>query len=84
VAEHFTEATLRTDTTNEILVSTSIRLPQSLMDQVRAQASQLGIPATTLIRQWITEWVSTATTAAVVSVADLQRSIAARAYPQPS
>ncbi len=84
VAEHFTGATLRTDKASEVLVSTSIRLPQSLMNQVRAQAAELGIPATTLIRQWITGRASAPTTPAVVSVADLQRFIAERAHPLAS
>ena len=84
VAEHFTAAPLRTETASEVLVSTSIRLPQSLMNQVRAQATELGLPATTLIRQWITERASTPTTPAVVSVADLQRFIAEQAHPVAS
>lgn len=84
VAEHFTDATLQTDKASEILVSTSIRLPQSLMNQVRAQAAELGIPATTLIRQWITERAITPATPAVVSVADLQRFIAEQAHPLAS
>lgn len=81
VAKHFTDAILQTDKATEVLVSTSIRLPQSLMNQVRAQAVELGIPATTLIRQWITERAATPTTPAVVSVADLQRFIAEQAHP---
>jgi hypothetical protein len=72
-----------TDQAVEVLVSTLIRLPQSLMNQVRAQAADVGIPATTLIRQWVTERAGTPTTAAVVSVADLQRFIAERAPPWP-
>ena len=84
VAEHFTDATLRTDKASEVLVSTSIRLPQSLMNQVRSQAAELGIPATTLIRQWITERATTPTAPAVVSVADLQRFIAEQAHPLAS
>ena len=84
VAEHFTDVTLRTDKATEVLVSSSIRLPQSLMNQVRAQAAELGIPATTLMRQWITERATTPTTRAAVSVADLQRFIAEHARPQAS
>ena len=84
VAEHFTDATLRTNKASEVLVSTSIRLPQSLMNEVRAQAAELGIPATTLIRQWVTERASTPSTPAVVSVADLQRFIAEQAHPLAS
>ncbi|MGH9102204.1 MAG: CopG family antitoxin [Acidimicrobiales bacterium] len=84
VAEHFNDATPQTDRANEVLVSTSIRLPQSLMSQVRAQAAELGIPATTLIRQWVTERAVTPATPAVVSVADLQRFIAEQAHPLAS
>ena len=84
VAGHFADTTLHTDKATEVLVSSSIRLPQSLMNQVRTQAAELGIPATTLIRQWITERASAPTTPAVVSVADLQRFIAERAHPLAS
>jgi len=84
VAEHFTDATLQTDKATEVLVSSSIRLPQSLMNQVRAQAAELGVPATTLMRQWITERAATPATPATVSVADLQRFIAEHAHPLAS
>ncbi len=47
VAEHFADAELDTRITTEVLVSTSIRLAQSLVNQVRDQAATLGIPATT-------------------------------------
>jgi predicted DNA binding CopG/RHH family protein len=39
--------------TDEVMVSTSIRLPRSLMQQVRERAAAAGIPATTLMRQWV-------------------------------
>lgn len=84
VAEHFTDATLQTDKAAEVLVSTSIRLPQSLMNEVRSQAAELGIPATTLMRQWITERATTPAPPAAVSVADLQRFIAEHAHPLAS
>src|SRR6516162_9394163 len=48
VANEFTDAAMETHTTDEVMVSTSIRLPQSLVDKVRTQAAALGIPATTL------------------------------------
>ncbi len=80
VAEHFADAEVDTRITTEVLVSTSIRLPQSLVNQVRDQAATLGIPATTLMRQWVTEKATTATAPAVVSVAELQRFIAERAH----
>ena len=84
VAEHFADATLQTETASEVLVSSSIRLPQSLMNKVRAQAAELGTPATTLMRLWITERATTPTTPAAVSVADLQRFIAEHAHPLAS
>jgi predicted DNA binding CopG/RHH family protein len=81
VAEHFTDATVETQVADEVLVSTSIRLPQSLVNQVREQAAALGIPATTLMRQWVIERATSPSTAAVVSVADLQRFIAEQSRP---
>jgi predicted DNA binding CopG/RHH family protein len=84
IAEHFTDAQRDTRTTDDILVSTSIRLPQTLVNQVREQAAALGVPATTLMRQWVTEKASTPTTPAVVTVADLQRFIAEQAHPLAS
>jgi predicted DNA binding CopG/RHH family protein len=48
-----TRATHETGT-GEVLVSTSIRLPKSLMDAVRIQAEHAGVPVTTLMRQRIT------------------------------
>ncbi|MGQ0626001.1 MAG: hypothetical protein ACT4PP_15315 [Sporichthyaceae bacterium] len=84
VAENCADATLETQQADEILVSTSIRLPQSLVNQVREQAAALGIPATTLMRQWVIERAHNPTTAAVVSVSDLQRFIAEQARPVAS
>jgi predicted DNA binding CopG/RHH family protein len=66
---------------DEVMVSTSIRLPRSLMQQVRARAAEAGIPATTLIRQWVIDRLRTHESEAVVSVADLQRLIAERSHP---
>ena len=71
--------------TGEVLVSTSIRLPKTLMDAVRARAAAAGIPATTLMRQWITDHLDeTRHDEPVVSVADLQQFIATRAHPAAS
>lgn len=81
VTEHFQDATLDTETTNEILVSSSIRLPRSLVNQIREQAAALGVPATTLMRQWIIERATAATGPTVISVAQLQRFIAEQARP---
>ncbi len=82
VAEHFEGSTLHPDRASEFLAPTSVRLPHALMNRVRAQAAGLGIPATTLIGQWVTDRAATPTTPAVVSVADRQRAIAGRT-PRP-
>lgn len=42
-----------TETDPDPMVTTSLRLPKSLLDWVRAQASEQHVPPTTLIRQWI-------------------------------
>ena len=84
VAEHFREAELDTRTPSEVLVSTSIRLPQSLVDKVREQAADLGIPATALMRQWVIEKATAAQDAGVISVSDLQRFIAEHHHPRAS
>lgn len=66
---------------DEVMVSTSIRLPRPLMQQVRQRAQSAGVPATTLIRQWVIDRVAASEDDAVVSVADLQRLIAERSHP---
>ena len=76
VTDEFADAELDTRTTDEVMVSTSIRLPQSLVDKVRAQAAALGIPVTTLMRQWVIDKATTPQANAVVSVAELQQFIA--------
>ncbi len=74
------EATHET-ATGPVLVSTSIRLPKSLMDAVRTRAAAAGIPATTLMRDWITARIEAADSSEqVVSVADIQRLLATRAH----
>ena len=67
--------------TDEIMVSTSIRLPRSLMTRVRERAAEVGIPATTLIREWVMDRLEAGEEQAVISVADLQRFIAERSHP---
>lgn len=78
---------LRTATRNdhtldpdEIMVSTSIRLPRSLMQRVREHAERAGVPATALMRQWVLDRLDADAQEAVVSVADLERFIAERAH----
>jgi predicted DNA-binding protein len=66
---------------NEVMVSTSIRLPRSLMQRIRERAAELGVPATALVRQWVIERIGTKKDEAVVSVADLERFIAERSHP---
>ena len=79
--ESVDRSTLDDRIADEVMVSTSIRLPRSLMQRVRRQAEAAGMPATTLIRQWVTERISTSKDEAVVSVADLERVIAERSHP---
>ena len=76
------ERSIRDDRiTDEVMVSTSIRLPRSLMQQVRQHAEAAGIPATTLMRQWVIDRVTATKDDTVVSVADLERLIAERSHP---
>jgi predicted DNA binding CopG/RHH family protein len=75
------DAEIETDTP-EVLVSTSIRLPKALMDRVRQRAAATGIPATTLMRQWIVDRLDDHDpTEQVVSVGDLEQFIASRSHP---
>ncbi len=64
---------------DEVLVSTSSRLTKTVMDRVRAHADLAGVPATALMRQWITDRLDAAQGQAVVTVSDLEQLIAARA-----
>lgn len=77
-------ATMDEQVTDDILVSTSIRLPKPLLDRVRDRAAEAGIPATTLMRQWIVDRIDDQQSEAVVSVADLEQFIARRAHPAAS
>lgn len=65
---------------DETLTATSIRLPQALLARVRERASAAGLPATTLMRQWIAQCADGPSADAVVSVADLEQLIASRAH----
>jgi hypothetical protein len=55
-----------------------------LVDKVRTQAAAMGIPATTLMRQWVIEKATNPPANAVVSVADLERFIAEHNRPVAS
>lgn len=81
MSESIRNATEDTAVVDEVMVSTSIRLPKSLMDRVRAQATRAGVPATTLMRQWVTDRLDDSQSAAVISVRELERFIAERAHP---
>ena len=65
---------------DDVLVSTSIRLTKTVMDRVRVHADLAGVPATTLMRQWITDRLDVPQGQAVVTVSDLEQFIAARAH----
>jgi predicted DNA binding CopG/RHH family protein len=69
---------------DDVLVSTSIRLPKPLLDRVRRRAADAGVPATTLMRQWILDRLDESQSDAVVSVADLEQFIAQRSHPAAS
>jgi predicted DNA-binding protein len=69
----------RTISPDEAMVSTSIRLPRSLMQRVRERAAHAGVPASALMRQWVLDRLDTRDDEAVVPVADLERFIAERA-----
>ena len=64
---------------DEVMVSTSIRLPRSLMQRVRERAAEAGVPATALMRQWVLDRLEAGEGDEVVPVADLKRLIAERA-----
>ena len=64
---------------DEVMVSTSIRLPRSLMQRVRERAAEAGVPATALMRQWVLDRLEAGEDDEVVPVADLKRLIAERA-----
>jgi hypothetical protein len=64
---------------DEVMVSTSIRLPRSLMQRVRERAAAAGVPATALMRQWVLDRLEAGADDEVVPVADLRRLIAERA-----
>lgn len=65
---------------DEVLVSTSIRLTKTVMDRVRAHADLAGVPATTLMRQWISDGLDALQGQAVVTVSDLEQFIVAPAH----
>lgn len=64
---------------DEVMVSTSIRLPRSLMQRVRERAAEAGVPATALMRRWVLDKLEATEDDQVVAVADLKRFIAERA-----
>ena len=64
---------------DEVMVSTSMRLPRSLMQRVRERAAEAGVPATALMRQWVLDRLEAGEDEVVVPVADLKRLIAERA-----
>lgn len=68
------------DTVEEVLVSTSIRLSKVTLDRVRSLAQTAGVPATTLMREWIEARASDEPAGLVVDVTDLQKFISTRAH----
>ena len=74
------DATLETTPIDDLLVSTSIRLSKKTLDEVRALAKAAGVPATTLMREWIETRVAGGSDALVVSVTDLEKLISTSAH----
>lgn len=72
-------ARLESDPADDLLVSTSIRLSKRTLDQVRALAKAAGVPATTLMREWIETRVAEGSGSLILSVSELERFIAANA-----
>jgi hypothetical protein len=81
MSESIRRAKPDTDVVDEVMVSTSIRLPKPLMDRVRAKAEAVGVPATTLMRQWILDRLDADPATAVVAVVDIERFVAEHAHP---
>ena len=76
----FEHAALETEPSDELLVSTSIRLSKATLDRVRAIAQAAGVPVTTLMREWIEARAHDEPTSLVVSVDDLERFISTSAH----
>jgi predicted DNA-binding protein len=81
VSDSIRHAVRENEIAEEVMVSTSIRLPRSLMERLREQAAIVGVPATTLMRTWVLERLNTDPHTAVISVADLERLIAEHSHP---
>lgn len=56
-----------TDTTADPMVTTSLRLPKSVLDWVRAEAEAQQVKPTALIRRWIEDRRTTAAADPVVA-----------------
>lgn len=46
------------DTDNDPMITTSLRLPKSVLDRVRVEARAAGVKPTALIRRWVEEAVN--------------------------
>lgn len=57
------------------MVGTSLRLPRSVLEAVRAEASARHVPTTTLIRAWITEALSRSSQAPTPETNELGREV---------
>ncbi|GAA4630611.1 hypothetical protein GCM10023196_056620 [Actinoallomurus vinaceus] len=58
ISQEIAEADLKRHeplSSDELMIVSSIRLPKSTMDEVRAAAAELGVKPTALIRSWIEE-----------------------------
>jgi hypothetical protein len=62
------EAVWETNTEEEPLVGTSIRLPKSILDRIRAESRTRQMPATALMRVWIVQGLTDQSGSAVDQV----------------
>lgn len=64
------------------MITTSLRLPRNVMEQLRAAAEERGIKVTALMREWLEQRLAADDSGddAFISVADVQRLIATKAH----
>lgn len=58
IATEFEKSEADAKTTSEVIVTTSLSLPQAVLDKVHAKAAKNGVSPETLIQRWITDNVS--------------------------
>lgn len=81
LSESIQRASRDDEVASEVMVSTSIRLPRSVVQRIRQRAKASGVPATTLMRQWVLQCLDSDPASSVVSVAEVQQFLAQHAHP---